>query len=77
MNDENYFKMKTMKKVSLFQKAYWLKKYNDGINFEIKDDGGGKHGSKQKKKRRWGEEKNRMKVKMKVVNMLPSKFFWG
>ncbi len=49
MNDENYFKMKTMKKVSLFPKAYWLKKYNDGINLEIKDDGGGKHGSKQKK----------------------------
>jgi hypothetical protein len=36
MNDENDFKMKTMKKVSLFPKEYWLKKYNDGINFKIK-----------------------------------------
>jgi hypothetical protein len=48
MNDENDFKMKTMKTLSLFPEAYWLKKCNDGINFEIKDDGGGKHGSKQK-----------------------------
>jgi hypothetical protein len=31
MNDENDFKMKLMKKVSLFPKIYWLKKYNDGI----------------------------------------------
>jgi hypothetical protein len=36
MNDENDFKLKTMKKVSLFPKKYWMKKYNDGINFEIK-----------------------------------------
>jgi hypothetical protein len=28
--------MKTMKKVGLFPKKYWLKKYNDGINFELK-----------------------------------------
>jgi hypothetical protein len=36
MNDENDFKMKTMKKVSLFPKKYRMKKYNDGINFKIK-----------------------------------------
>jgi hypothetical protein len=36
MNDDNDFKMKTMKKVSLFPKKYWMKKYNDGINFKIK-----------------------------------------
>jgi hypothetical protein len=76
MNDENDFKMKMMKKVSLFPKKYWLKKHNDAINFEIKDDGGGKHGSKQKTKEGGGKEKNRMKVKMKFVNMLPSKFFF-
>jgi hypothetical protein len=36
MNDENECRMKRMKKVCLFPKKYWWKKYNDGINFEIK-----------------------------------------
>jgi hypothetical protein len=34
MNDEN--DLKTMKKAGLFRKKYWFRKYNDGINFEMK-----------------------------------------
>ncbi len=37
MNDENDLKMKTMKKAGLFRKKYWFRKYNDGINFEMKE----------------------------------------
>jgi len=66
-NDDNDFRMKTMKKVILLPKKYWLKKYNDGINFKIKmlekaSVLGGRGG-------RETNEKNRMKVKMKLVNM--------
>jgi hypothetical protein len=31
----------------------------------------------KKKRKLGGKEINRMKVKMKLVNMLRSKFFWG
>ncbi len=57
-------------------KKYWMKKYNDGVNFEIKMmekssmfPSGKKKGTKK--------DKNRMKVKVKVVNMFTSKCFWG
>ncbi len=66
-----------MKKVSLFPKKYWLKKYNDGINFKIKMVEKASTFPSKKKRKLGGKEINRMKVKMKLVNMLRSKFFWG
>jgi len=56
-NDDNDFRMKTMKNIILLPKKYWLKKYNDGINFKIKmlekaNMLGGRGGGRQMRKTR-------------------------